>query len=117
MSRVNSQIEVECGRQIWELLAHPSLEHAGGEDRGTVANRKLEAVQERVGRKLLGASRTAAGAAIRGDLGRKRLEERREEKVLYGRRLQRFDDSRLAKQITAKMKECGGLVGGEWICC
>ena len=30
-----------------------------------------------------------AGAAIRGDLGWKRLEERREEKVLYGRRLQR----------------------------
>ena len=64
-----------------------SIEHAGGQDRGKGTNRKLEAVQERVGRKLLGASRTVAGAAIRGDLGWKRLEERREEKVLYGRRL------------------------------
>jgi len=62
-----------------------------------VTNRKLEAVQERVGRKLLGVSRTVAGAAIWGDLGWKRLEERREEKVLYGRRLQRVDDSSLAK--------------------
>ena len=89
MSRVNGQIEVECGRLIWELLAHPSLEHAAGVwwTGGKVANRKLEAVQERVGRKLLGASRTVAGAAIREDLGWKRLEERREEKkVLYGRR-------------------------------
>ena len=99
MSRVNGQIEVERGRLIWELLARPSLEHAASVwwTGGKVANRKLEAVQERVGRKLLGASRTVAGAAIRGDLGWKRLEERREEKkVLYGRRLQRLEDSRLA---------------------
>ena len=59
MSRVNGQIEVECGRLIWELLVHPSLEHAASVwcTGGKVANRKLEAVQERVGRKLLGASR------------------------------------------------------------
>ena len=70
-------------------MARPSLEHAASVwwTGGKVANRKLEAVQERVGRKLLGASRTVAGAAIREDLGWKRLEERREEKkVLYGRR-------------------------------
>ena len=55
-------------------------------------------------------SRTVAGAAIRGDPGWKRLQEKKEEKkVLYGRRLQRLDDSRLAKRITAKMKECGGV--------
>ena len=112
MSRVNGQIEVERGRLIWELLARPSLEHAASVwwTGGKVANRKLEAVQERVGRKLLGASRTVAGAAIRGDLGWRKLEERREEKkVLYGRRLQRLDDNRLVKQITAEMKECGGV--------
>ena len=47
----------------------------------------LEAVQERVGRKLLGASRSVAGVAVQGDLGWKKLEERRVEKlVLYGGR-------------------------------
>ena len=52
-----------------------------------------------------------AGAVILGDLGWRKLEERREEKkVLYGRRLQRLDDNRLVKQIiTAKMKEHGGV--------
>ena len=82
-------------------MASPSLQHTANvwQTGGKVANRKLEAVQERVGRKLLGASRTVAGAAIQGDLGWKRLEERREEKVvLYRRRLQRLDDSRLASK-------------------
>ena len=42
MSRVNGQIEVERGRQIWELLARPSLEHAASVwwTGGKVANRK-----------------------------------------------------------------------------
>ena len=63
---MNGQIEVECGRLIWELLVHPSLEHAASVwcTGGKVANRKLETVQERVGRKLLGASRSVARAAI-----------------------------------------------------
>ena len=42
------------------------------------------AVKERIGRRLLGARRTVAGATLRGGLG---LEERHEEKkLLYGRR-------------------------------
>ena len=50
-----------------------SIEHAGGQDRGKGTNRKLEAVQERVIRKLLGEGRTvaAAGAAVQGDLDRR----------------------------------------------
>ena len=63
MSRVNGQIEVERGRLVWELLARPSIEHAASVwwTGGNVANKRLEAVQERVGRKLLGASRSVAG--------------------------------------------------------
>ena len=93
MSRVNGQIEVEQGRLVWELLARPSLEHAvsvwwTGEK---VAHKRLEAVQDGVGRKLLGASRSVAEVAVRGDLGWKKIEERREEKkVLYGRRVERL---------------------------
>ena len=45
-----------------------------------IANRNLEAVQEKVGKWLLGASRSVPGAAVRGDLGWRKLEERREGK-------------------------------------
>ena len=47
------------------------------------------------------------GVAVRGDLGWKKLEETREEKMLYGRRVERLDDSRLFKMITKKMQDCG----------
>ena len=49
---------------------------------GKIANRNLEAVQEKVGKRLLGASRSVPGAAVRGDLGWRKLEERREGKKL-----------------------------------
>ena len=97
---------------VWELLAHPSLEHEASVwlTGGKVASKWLEAVQDRVGRKLLGASRSVAGVAVRGDLEWKKLEERREEKkVLYGRRVERLDDSRLVKMILEKMQDCGNF--------
>ena len=72
---------------MWELLARPSFEHAASVwwTGGSLANKRLEAVQERIGRKLLGASRSVAGVAVQRDLGWKKLEEKRKEKkVLYG---------------------------------
>ena len=68
MSRKDGQVEVERGRLVWELLARPGLEHAAEVwsswwPGGKSVNRKLEAVQERIGRRLQGASRTVAGAA------------------------------------------------------
>lgn len=66
---------------MWELFACPNLEHAASVHvwghGGKIANRKLEAVHEWVGRKLLGASTSVAGAAVRRDLGK-------QGKVLYG---------------------------------
>ena len=58
MSRVNGQIEVGQGRLVWEFLARLSLEHAVSVwwTRGNVVSKNLEAVQGRVGKKLLGAS-------------------------------------------------------------
>ena len=50
-----------------------------------------------MGRKLLGASDTVAGVAVRGELGWRKLEERREEKVLFGRRMWELEDERLVK--------------------
>ena len=97
---------------MWELLAHTSLEHAASVwwTGGKLASKRLEAVQHRVGRKLLGASRSVAGVAVRGNLRWKKLEERREEKkVLYGRRVERLDDSRMFKMIMEKMQDCGSV--------
>ena len=72
------------GRTVWELLARPSLEHAA-EVRltgGQTARRKLESVQVRVERSLLGAINTVARVAVLGDLGWRKWGERREEKNL-----------------------------------
>lgn len=44
-------------------------------------------LQMRVGKRLLGESNTAAGVVVLGDLGWGELEERREEMVLFGKRL------------------------------
>ena len=79
MSRVNGEIEVDRGRFIWELLARPCLEHAcevwwtGGK----APCNNLEKDSREHGRKLVVASSTVAEVAVRGDLGRRKLEERR----------------------------------------
>ena len=76
MSRVNGPIEVERGRLVWELLARPSLEHAASVwwTGGKIVSKKLEADQDRVSKKVLGASRSVAGVGVQGDLGWKKLE-------------------------------------------
>ena len=111
----DGQVEVERGRLVWELLARPGLEHAAEVwwPGGKAVNRRLEAVQERIGRRLLGAGRTVAGAAVRGDLGWRKLDQRREErKLLYGKRLENLEDSRLVKVVAEKLKNTGGV--GWW---
>ena len=67
-------------------------------------------MQDRIGRKLLGASNTVAGVVVRGDLGWRRLEERREEKkVLFGRRMGELGEERLVKWIVEKLQEASGV--------
>ena len=44
----------------------------------------LEKIQENIGRKLVGGSSTVAGVAVRGNMGWRKLEERREEEKLDG---------------------------------
>ena len=93
MSRVNGQVEV-TGRMVWELIGRLSVEHAAEVcwSGGRSACRKLEVAQVRVGRRFLGASNT--GVALEGDLGWRKLEERREEmKVLFGKRLEGMEES------------------------
>ena len=63
-------MEVDRGRMVWELLTRSSQEYAAEVWLiRTNARRKLESVQMRVGRSLLGASNTVAGGAVLGDLG------------------------------------------------
>ena len=114
MSRKDGQVEVHGERQVSvgtpckaRLIEHAAEVWWPG---GKTVNRKLEAVQERIGRRLLGASRTVAGAAVRGDLGWRKLEERRKErKPLYGKRLENLEDSRLVKVVAEKLKNTGGV--------
>ena len=77
MNRVNGG-EVEVGRSIliWELLAMPYLEHASEIwwTGGKAACKNLEKIQEKIGRKLVGGSSTVVGAAVGGNLGRRKLE-------------------------------------------
>ena len=77
---------------------------------GKTAGKRLEAVQDRLGRRLVGASRTVAGEAIHGEMGWRKLEERREEKkTLYGRRFWELGEERLVKLIVEKLKESGSI--------
>ena len=56
MSKVNGLMEVERGRLVWELLGRPTVEHAGEVwwTGGKGLTKKLDLVQERIGRRLLG---------------------------------------------------------------
>ena len=102
MSKVNGLMEVERGR---ELLGRPAVEHAG-EVWWSGGRKKLELVQERIGRRLLGCSATVAGVAVRGELGWWSLGERK--KLVYGKKVDQFDENRLVAKVVACAKEIGG---------
>ena len=90
----------------------PSLEHAAKIwwPGGKTANRNLEAIQEKVGKWLLGASRSVPGAAVRGDQCWRKLEERREgKKLVYGKSLEGLEDNRLVKIVGEKLKDTGNV--------
>ena len=80
---------------------------------GKATRAKLEATQLKVGRRLLGASKTVAGVAVQGDLGWRKLEEKREEKkLLYGLRLDMLEDDRLVKVVADELATTGKI--GWW---
>ena len=70
--------------------------------KGTKAlQKKLDVVQEQVGRKILGASRTVASCAVMGELGWRKMTERNEDQLMrYLGRLRRMDETRLTKKMT-----------------
>ena len=66
-----------------------------------------------MGKRLLGASRSVPGVAVRGDLGWRKLEERREgKKLMHGKRLEGLEDNRLVKIVVEKLKDAGNV--GWW---
>ena len=55
-----------------------------------------------IGRKVVGGSSTVAGVAGRGDLGSRKLAERKDEKkLLFGCRLQKKSEDRLVRKVLA----------------
>ncbi|SMN01538.1 hypothetical protein SPONN_2617 [uncultured Candidatus Thioglobus sp.] len=108
-------MEIERGRLVWELLGRPTVEHAGEVwcTGGKTARKKLDSIQGRIGRRLLGCSATVAGVAVRGELGWWSLEERRErKKVLYGKRVVELGDERLVNRVVDHVSNVGGM--GWW---
>ena len=62
--------------------------------------RKLEAIQEQVGRKVIRASRTVTSCTVMGKLGWIKMTERRENKMMgYLGRVRRMDETRLTKKL------------------
>ena len=93
LGRVNGVMEVERGRAV---CYGDEVRWAGTK----VMQGKLEGTQVQVGRKLLGASRTVASCAVRGELGWRTLKERREERMLrFVAKVQRMEDSRLTRKV------------------
>ena len=74
----------------------------------------MGAVQDKVGKQLLRASRSVAGAAVRGDQGWRTLEERREAKKLENSWLEGLEDSGLIKIREAEGCWKCWMVGGVW---
>ena len=68
MGRVNGVMETERGAAIWEPMGLPAVNFAVEVSRkGTKAQqKKLDVVQEQVGRKILGASTTVASCTVMG---------------------------------------------------
>ena len=65
-----------------------------------VQQKKLDAVQEQVERKILEASRTVASCAVMGELGWRKMTERSEDQMMrYLSRLRRMDETRLTKKM------------------
>ena len=111
MSRGNGQVEVDRRRMVWELIRRPSVsmqQKCGGQE-GIVCTGAGVGTDER-GRRLLEASNTVAGVVVQGDLWWKKLEEKSEGmKVVFGKRLEGIEESRLVKMVMAKLREDGGI--------
>ena len=81
MSRVNVQVEVDRGGMVWELLARTVVE------RRTYCIQEVGVVRDENGQEIVGGKKYSSTA--QGDLGWRKLEERREEmKVMFGKRLE-----------------------------
>ncbi len=84
MGRVNGVMETERGAVIWETMGLPAVNFATEVSwKGTKSQRKkLDAVQEQVGRKILGASRSVASCTVMGELGWRTMTERSEDQMM-----------------------------------
>ncbi len=67
--------------------------------------RRFESSKMKMGRRLLGASNTVSGVAVQGDLGWRKMEERREEmKVVVVKRLSCWKRTDRLKEVANKLR-------------
>jgi hypothetical protein len=96
-------LSIKTGEKLWESMIRPVLEYAaevwGGGDW-----EQAEQIQSKVGKILLGLSKNTANEVPRGEFGWLSLKARCDFKqLLYWGKLVTMDDSRLVKQVYAKV--------------
>jgi hypothetical protein len=90
-------------RRLWEVLGVPVMGY-GSEvwEVGKGEAEKMEKVQRRVGRQVLGCSQLVADVVVRGELGWVQLKARRDEmKLRFLGRLLRMDEKRAVRKMLA----------------
>ena len=107
--------DVAAGVIVWKMAARPVLEY-GSEVWACPSydsNRKLEQVQERAGRAILGLSWRFPGVVVRGDLGLASLKYGRYERALkYAGRIRAMSPERWQRLVGQELLE--NLGKGTW---
>ena len=102
------------GTMVWDLIMSPNEEYAAEVwwSGGRSVCRKLKLAQMRVTRRLLVANNTVAEVKLQGDLGWRKLEERKEEmKVLFGKRLKGVEESMTGEDGVGETKREWRVLG------
>ena len=102
----------EIVRELWKVVAVPGIMYAMNVLPWTAEEiKKLDVVQNKVGRVGLGANRYTAVEAIRGDMGWSSFDERMMKGVLiYKKRLEDMDECRWAKIVYRAFSQQGKFV-------
>ena len=92
----------EVVRGMWKNMVIPSILHGMGTINWTAAEiKRMEIIQNKVGRLALGSNKSAGVEAIRGDMGWSTFEERLMKSQLnYKVRLEKMNEGRWAKKIS-----------------
>jgi len=107
-------LTVETGEKLWAAMIRPILEY-GAEIWGGGRWLEAEQIMRKVGRTLLGLSRTANNEVIQGELGWWRMEGRRDFiRLKYWGKLLKMTAERLPRRIYEKSRLLTESTKGSW---